>query len=94
LSGQALVGEATPMRGGHHRLRWAPDLSLGEEAPQDRCGGAKLAGHAGQGGVLLAAGLQVTGKVNEPLRASTLVQAALLAVEDREAAPERQPARR
>ena len=94
LSGQALVGAATPMRGGQHRLGWALDPLLGQQVADDRGGGAKLAGHAGQGGVVLASDPQVAGKLNKPLRAGLLVQAALLGVEDREAAPERQLARR
>jgi hypothetical protein len=48
--------------GGHHRLGWALDPLLDQQAADDRGGGAKLAGHAGQGGVLLAAGPQVAGK--------------------------------
>jgi hypothetical protein len=52
----------------------------------NRRGGAKLAGQLRGAGLLLGARQQVAGKVAVPLRVRVAVEAALLAVEDREAA--------
>jgi hypothetical protein len=54
----------------------------------DDRGGGKLAGQQRWTGPLLAARSEVAGKVAVPLRVSVAVEALLLGVEDREAAPE------
>ncbi len=62
-----------------------------EQAAADRDGGAKLGGELREGGVLLAAGHEVAVQVGEPEGVGAVVEVALLAVEDGEAAVNREP---
>ncbi len=65
-----------------------------EQAADDRGSGGKLAGQLGEAGLLLAARHEVAVKVGEPLGTSMIMQAALLLVDDREAATDTEPAER
>jgi hypothetical protein len=68
------------------------DVGLIDEAADYVDSGVQLAGELGQAGVLLAARHQVAIKVCEPKDVGAVVQAALLAVDDRETALDAQAA--
>jgi hypothetical protein len=84
--GEALVGGAAALAGAAD-LRWgAVDAGLVDEAADHVDGGVQLAGELGQAGVLPAARHQVTVKAGESQGVGAVVEAALLAVDDGEAA--------
>jgi hypothetical protein len=64
----------------------AVDLGLVNEAADHINSGVQLVGELGQAGVLLAARHQVAVQAGEPQGVGAVVQAALLAVDDHEAA--------
>jgi hypothetical protein len=69
LLAEVLIGGAAPVDGGHDRLGWALDASLGEQAADNGDGGAQFAGHPWQAGILLAACRQVLAKVGKAVGA-------------------------
>jgi hypothetical protein len=66
------------------------DAGLANQAADYINGGVQLAGEPGQAGVLLAARHQVAVEVSEPQEVGAVAQAALLAVDDGEAARDAQ----
>ncbi len=90
---QVLVGAGAPRVGGGHPARCGGDAGLVEQVADHRGGGGKLAGQLRGAGLLLAARSEVAGEVTVPLRLGVVVEATLVAVEDRKAAPEGQGAR-
>src|SRR6266568_9472404 len=97
--GELLVGGGAPGVGGGHPAGRRGDARLVEEVADDLGGGGgggggKLTGQPRGTGLLLDPRVEVAGKVAVPLRVSATAQAALVAVEDREAALEGQRARR
>jgi hypothetical protein len=73
--------------GGGYLAGWRGDACGVQQAADNYSGGGKLAGQLRGAGLLLAARSEVAGKVAVPLRVRVAVQAALLAVEDRESRP-------
>src|SRR6266508_1335963 len=96
--GELLVGGGAPGVGGGHPAGRRGDARLVEQVADDLGGGGggggKLTGQPRGTGLLLDPRVEVAGKVAVPLRVSATAQAALVAVEDREAALEGQRARR
>jgi hypothetical protein len=92
LGGQALVGAATATLGGELGLWGWCQAGLVERAADDRCGGAEFSGQLRQ--ALLAARRKVGAQVGEAQLNGAVAGAALLSVEDGEAAADGEPARR
>ena len=90
--GQVLVGGAAALVGGAEPPGWWGQAGVVEQAAGNHGGGGELAGQLCEGGVLLAAGGEVAGKVGEPQGDDAVVEAPLLAVDDRKAAAEDQTA--
>jgi hypothetical protein len=92
--GEVLVsGEAALAGAAGHPWR-AIDAGLCEQTADRVDGGLKLSGELGQAGVVRAARREVAVQVGEPEGLGAVVEAALLAVDDRKAATEDQAARR
>ncbi len=64
-----------------------------QEAADDEGSGAKLCGQLREAGLLAGAGLEAAGEVGEAECVGAVVEAAPLAVDDREAAADGEPAR-
>jgi hypothetical protein len=89
-----LVGAAAPSTGGAHLAGQRSDAGGVQQAANHPAGGVQFLGKLRGTGLLLGARQQVAVKVDIPLRVSVAVKALLLAVDDREAATDAEPAGR